>query len=873
MEAQYNPHLIEKQVQKLWQDTDAYKTTHKENAPYFYALSMFPYPSGHLHMGHVRNYTITDVIARFKRMQGYNLLHPMGWDAFGLPAENKAIATGNSPQKWTYDNINYMKKQLQRLGFCYDWSREVATCDPDYYALEQAFFIDLYEKGLVYRKKALVNWDPVDCTVLANEQVIEGRGWRSGALVEKREMTQWFIQITDYAERLLNDLDGLDGWPAQVKQMQRHWIGRSTGVEITFPVLNKDGTVDKHCAPLAIYTTRADTLFGATYVAIAAEHPLVHSILQHPDVNDTQKHAISSFVDEIKHTQVNEATIETMEKRGLATGVYVAHPLTGEPLPIWIANFVLMNYGTGAVISVPAHDARDFAFAKAYDLPIKQVIKPANNDDACDISQAAYIEKGIVINSGAYDNLESDSAIAAIASELEQNKWGKRSVNYRINDWAISRQRYWGAPIPMVHCDTCGVLPVDKATLPVRLPEEVVLDGKGSPLAKLDSFVTTKCRQCGASAKRETDTFDTFFESSWYFLHFASDTHDTMVDKQAHKWLPVNQYVGGIEHAVMHLLYARFFYKALLDLGYNLPGNEPFANLLTQGMVLADTYYSSDAKGNKQWHSPDVVAVKRTQKGTLIEARLADGTNVTSGGKSKMSKSKNNGVDPQEMIDAYGADAVRLFMMFAAPPEQSLEWSQDGVEGSYRFLKRLYAFALSLKNTDAQTSEHTQKVDTACKQVRRLIHLTIQKATDDIDRRHKFNTAVAALMEIFNHLQKLDITHTVAREVGEEGLQAVLLLLAPMTPHICDYLWQALYATTIADSTLPKVDESALAQEQVTIVVQVNGKVRASIQMPPNASKEALENAARAHPNVAKFLSGLVRKVIVVPSKLVNFVV
>ena len=813
MQADYRPDVIETAAQTWWQQHQTFRATEDTSKEKFYCLSMFPYPSGQLHMGHVRNYTIGDVISRYQRMLGKNVLQPMGWDAFGLPAENAALKHQVPPAEWTYKNIDYMRAQLQRLGLAYDWDREIATCKPDYYRWEQWLFVRLFKKGLVYNKTAAVNWDPVDQTVLANEQVIDGRGWRSGALVERREIPQWFMKITDYAEDLRNDLQQLSGWPDQVKTMQANWIGRSEGVQITFAVADSD-------EDLAVYTTRPDTLMGVSYLAIAAEHPLA---LRMAETNVQ----LQQFIEECKKTDTTEAAMETAEKKGMATGISVIHPVSGERIPVWVANFVLMGYGTGAVMSVPAHDQRDFEFAQKYDLPIRQVIAPTD-DSEIDLQQNAFTEKGRLVNSSQFTGLTSAEAFDAIADELTKQNKGERQVNYRLRDWGVSRQRYWGTPIPIIYCDHCGAVPVPETDLPVLLPEDVVVDGSGSPIKSMPEFYQCDCPECGKPARRETDTFDTFFESSWYYARFTSaDNHEAMLDQRADYWLPVDQYIGGIEHAVLHLLYARFFHKLLRDEGL-VSGDEPFKNLLTQGMVLKDG--------------------------------------------AKMSKSKGNTVDPQALIDEYGADTARLFMMFAAPPEMSLEWSDNAVEGANRFLKRLWR----------SVHEHTEKgvvkdkdLSEAATDLRRLAHQTLTKVGDDLGRRHTFNTAIAAVMELMNGLSKFTEQDTQARAVRQEVLELVVLMLAPITPHICHALWSQLgYDKAVIDAQWPEVDAEALKQDKTELMIQVNGKLRSKLMVDVNAQQADIEPLAIADENVQRYIDGkTIRKIILVPGRLINIVV
>ncbi len=866
MHEQYQPREIEAAAQSHWDAQKSFEVSEQPGKDTFYCLSMFPYPSGKLHMGHVRNYTIGDVIARYQRMQGKNVLQPMGWDAFGMPAENAAMKNKVAPAKWTYENIDYMRTQLQSLGLAVDWTREVTTCKPDYYRWEQWLFTRLYEKGVIYRKNGTVNWDPVDQTVLANEQVIDGRGWRSGALIEKREIPMYYFKITAYADELLESLDELDGWPEQVKTMQRNWIGKSRGMEISFPYdvasIGSEGV-------MKVFTTRPDTLMGATYVAVAAEHPLATLAAQ----NNAE---LQAFIDECKRGGVAEADIATQEKKGLATSLRVQHPLTGELLPVWVANYVLMNYGEGAVMAVPAHDERDFAFATKYGLPIKPVVRTSAGDETPAPWNDAYGEHGELINSGEFDGLDFDGAFDAMEAALQRKGLGQARTQFRLRDWGISRQRYWGCPIPIIHCESCGDVPVPEDQLPVVLPEDVVPDGAGSPLARMPEFYACSCPKCGAAAKRETDTMDTFVESSWYFARYASPHYDQgMVDPAAaNHWLPVDQYIGGIEHAILHLLYARFFHKLMRDEGL-VSSNEPFKNLLTQGMVIADTYYRTLENGGKDWFNPADVVVERDAKAKVIGAKLAsDGLPVEIGGTEKMSKSKNNGVDPQAMIDTYGADTCRLFMMFASPPDMSLEWSDSGVEGASRFLRRVWRLAHAHVSAGAVGQLDLASLDDEQKTVRRAIHLAIKQASQDVGQHHKFNTAIAQVMTLMNVLEKAANTRDTDRALLQEGLETVALLLAPITPHICHVLWNHLGRDgAIIDARWPTVDETALVQDSLTLVVQVNGKLRGQIEVPANASREAVEASARANENVVRFTEGLtIRKVIVVPGKLVNIV-
>jgi leucyl-tRNA synthetase len=854
MQQQYPFKQIEQEAQQYWEANQTFAASENTTKPKYYCLSMFPYPSGRLHMGHVRNYTIGDVLSRFHKMKGFNVMQPMGWDAFGLPAENAAIKNNTAPAKWTYENIKHMKAQLKQLGLGVDWAREIATCKPEYYKWEQWLFTELFKKGLIYKKTSTVNWDPVDGTVLANEQVIDGRGWRSGALVEKRDIPQYFMKITAYAEELLNDLDKLDGWPEQVKTMQRNWIGKSYGCEVEFPIVGQSGN-------LKVYTTRPDTLMGATYVAVAAEHALATLAAQ-------SNPALAEFIAECKRGSVAEADVATAEKKGMDTGLFVTHPLNGEQLPVWVANYVLMGYGEGAVMAVPAHDERDFEFAEKYNLPLKPVIIPSNWKDS-EIHDTATMGKkglprpmlklvgndseaglltwnrwvtsladyGILFNSGQFNGLNFEHASDAISSALSAKNLGKKRTQYRLRDWGVSRQRYWGCPIPIIHCATCGEVPVPLAQLPVVLPENVVMDGVGSPIKKDPSFYETTCPTCNGQASRETDTLDTFFESSWYFARYASfDSNKAMVDERANYWLPVDQYVGGIEHAILHLLYARFFNKLMRDVGL-IKNDEPFTKLLTQGMVLKDG--------------------------------------------SKMSKSKGNTVDPQELIDTYGADTARLFMMFAAPPDQSLEWADSGVEGASRFLKRLWKACYEHVQLGEIAAYTTGELSSELKNLRLQLHQAIEKIDDDYGRRHSFNTAISSVMELMNALAKIEGSDTITRSVRQEVLQNVVLLLSPIVPHICQALWQELCnknnspASHILQALWPIADKTAMVQDNIDYVVQVNGKLRGNLSVPRETAKAAIEQLAISQDFVTKFLvdGATVRKIIVVPNKLVNVVI
>lgn len=816
MDESYQPHKIEQQVQSHWEQANTFKATEDASREKFYCLSMFPYPSGRLHMGHVRNYTIGDVISRYQRMLGKNVLQPMGWDAFGLPAENAALKNKVPPAKWTHENIAYMRQQLKRLGFAYDWQRELATCTPEYYRWEQWLFTRLLAKGLVYKKKAMVNWDPIDQTVLANEQVIDGRGWRSGALVERREISQWFLKITDYADELLDCVQSLSGWPEQVRTMQSNWIGRSQGLQFNFQVVGD-------LAAIEVYTTRPDTLMGVTYVAIAAEHELAsHAAQNNPEV--------AEFIEQCKRGKVAEADINTADKVGIATGLFAIHPISGEQLPVWIANFVLIEYGTGAVMSVPAHDQRDWEFASKYSLPVKPVVYPDQQSQEVDFSEQAFTEYGVLKNSGKWTGMTSQQAFVAISETIEALNHGKRTVNYRLRDWGISRQRYWGCPIPVIYCDDCGTVPVPEQDLPVTLPTDVEVTGAGSPLAAMQKFTQVKCPICGKPARRETDTFDTFFESSWYYARYCSvDNSTSMLDERANYWLPVDQYVGGIEHAVLHLLYARFFHKLMRDEGL-IASDEPFTHLLTQGMVLKDG--------------------------------------------SKMSKSKGNTVDPEQLIERFGADTVRIFTMFAAPPEHSLEWVDTGVDGAARFLKKLWRFVYQHLQTQSNAALDVMQLTPEQRDLRHKIHTTIQKVTRAIGERYTFNTAIAANMELLNQLTAYSDQTEQDHAVLREGIEAIVLMLAPIVPHITAQLWQHLGHTRIEDQAWPDYDESALAQENIELIVQVNGKLRDKIKIAASADDKAVEAEALSSAKVQAFIEGrAIKKVIVVKGRLVNIVI
>ena len=869
IDPEYQASAIEPTVQQDWEARKAFKVADSVEGPRRYILSMFPYPSGKLHMGHVRNYTIGDVISRFHRLKGETVLQPMGWDAFGLPAENAAIAHQVAPAKWTFENIAYMRDQLKKLGLSVDWDREFATCTPEYYHWEQWLFVQLYKKGLIYRKLSTVNWDPVDQTVLANEQVENGRGWRSGALVEKRDIPMYYFRITDYAQELLDDLDTLkDGWPQQVLTMQRNWIGRSQGMDVTFPSANPNVYADA----LTVYTTRPDTLMGVSYVAVAAEHPIA---LKAAENNDTLK----AFIEECRMGSVAEADLATAEKKGMATGLFVQHPVTNEQVPVWIANYVLMSYGSGAVMGVPAHDERDFEFANKFGLPITQVIDNAKEGDGEYDAQNWHdwygVKEGTLINSGAFNGLTIQQAYDALLAKLQPQELANPKVQFRLRDWGVSRQRYWGCPIPMINCDKCGQVTVPEEQLPVVLPTDVVPDGSGNPLNKMPEFYETKCPSCGGDARRETDTLDTFVESSWYYARYASPdfTGGLVKPEAAQTWLPVNQYIGGVEHAILHLLYARFFHKLMRDEGV-VQGNEPFTNLLTQGMVLADTFYREADSGKKTWFNPADIELEKDEKGRIISAKYqGDGQEVVVGGQEKMSKSKNNGIDPQAIIDQYGADTARVFMMFAAPPDQSLEWSDAGVEGSNRFLKRVWRLTTGfLEKGNSAAVIDTTKLSTDAQDLRRKTHETIQKVGDDIERRHAFNTAIAALMELLNASNKFEAKDDNDVAVAREAIITLLTLLAPFAPHLSQTLL-AEFGIDLTTVLFPTVDESALTRNTQTIVVQVNGKLRGKLDVSVDASKDELLALAKALPEVQQFLTGPTKKEIVVPNKLVNLVV
>ena len=849
MQPPYDPRSIEQEAQAFWAEKGSFRVAEDPAKPKFYCLSMFPYPSGKLHMGHVRNYTIGDVLTRHYRMRGFNVLQPMGWDAFGLPAENAAMANKVPPAKWTRDNIAYMKRQLQGLGFALDWERELATCDASYYKWNQWLFTRLFRKGLAYKKTGVVNWDPVDQTVLANEQVIDGRGWRTGAPVEKREIPMYFFRITAYAEALLEALGAMPGWPEQVKLMQKNWIGRSEGVRIGFPY-----QLEGEAQTLWVFTTRADTLMGATFMAVAAEHPIAAFAAQ----NDAK---LAAFVEECKRGAVMEADLAQLEKKGMPTGLMCTHPVSGKKLPVWVGNYVLMGYGEGAVMGVPAHDERDYAFALKYGLPIECVIRHPAGDAVPEPWQAAYAEYGTCINSGKYDGLDYAAAVDAIAADLKAKNLGEKQVQWRLRDWGISRQRYWGCPVPIVHCPSCGDVPVPDDQLPVKLPEDLVPDGTGNPLAKMPAFYETTCPSCGKPARRETDTMDTFVDSSWYFARFACPDNDrAMLDRRARYWMPVDQYIGGIEHAILHLLYSRFFTRVLKEEKL-LTVDEPFTNLLTQGMVLAESYYS-DAGGRREWINPANVEVTRDAKGKIVAAKTRDGREAVFDGIGTMSKSKNNGVDPQALIDKYGADTARFYIIFASPPTNTLEWSDESVEGSFRFLRRVWAYAQKVLAGAAPAGEH--------KATRHEVHSVLRQANYDLGK-HQFNTVASATMKILNALEAIPGRNA----VSEEGLSILLRLLAPITPHISHHLWRALgFGADVLAAPWPEPDAKALEQDVTEYVLQVNGKTRGKLQAPAAADRGALESLVRTSDVVKKYIADqVIRKIIIVPGRLINIVV
>ena len=861
LDATYNPAKIEREAQQYWNDNKTFEVSEDPDKEKFYCLAMFPYPSGKLHMGHVRNYTITDVIARYQKMQGKNVLQPMGWDAFGLPAENAAIQNNTAPAKWTHENIAYMKAQLKSLGFGIDWSRELATCEPDYYKWEQWFFTKLYEKGLVYKKTSAVNWCPNDATVLANEQVIDGCCWRCDTPVERKEIPQWFIRITDYAEQLLDDLDELEHWPEQVKTMQRNWIGKSRGVNVTFDLSESAGEHNH----FDVYTTRPDTLMGVTYLTLATQHPIALEAAKNNS-------ALANFIDQCRLQQVSEAEMATMDKVGMDTGITAIHPLTGNSVPVWVGNYVLMDYGSGAVMAVPGHDQRDYEFAKNYNLIITQVVIALGNEE-CSIEDKAFTEKGTLINSGKYDGLAFDAAFEAISADLMDIDHGSVTTNYRLRDWGVSRQRYWGTPIPMYNLAEGGEIAVPLDRLPVILPVDVEMDGIQSPIKADKNWRITEFN--GQAVEHETDTFDTFMESSWYHARFTcSDLNSAMLDpKRADYWLPVDQYVGGIEHAILHLLYARFYHKLLRDEGL-VSSNEPFKSLLCQGMVLAESFYK-EIDGRKTWLAPSEITVERDEIGRTIKAiEIKSGDTVNSGGITKMSKSKNNGVDPQTAINKQGADTVRLFTMFAAPPEQTLEWSDEGVSGAHRFLRKLWKMVHEHLEANVSIPLNSANLNQQQRDLRRKTHETINKVNDDFGRRNTFNTAIAAVMELLNEVAKHGGTENQSIAVRHEALTSAVLLLSPIAPHICHALWQVLgNSESVADASWPSVDEKALVRSTITLVLQVNGKVRGKIEVAADISKQEIEQIALADENVQRFIEGnTIRKIIVVPGRLINIV-
>jgi leucyl-tRNA synthetase len=874
MEERYDPAAVERAAQTFWNDHRVFEAREGDataRADKFYCLSMFPYPSGRLHMGHVRNYTIGDVLTRFQKMQGKSVMQPMGWDAFGLPAENAAIKNKVPPAKWTYDNIAYMKKQLQSLGFALDWSREIATCDPKYYRWNQWLFLRMLEKGIAYRRTGVVNWDPVDQTVLANEQVIDGRGWRTGAIVEKREIPMYYLGITAYADELLADLEKLPDWPERVKTMQANWIGKSEGCEIAFPYAPETRALMGADGALKVFTTRADTIFGATYMAVAAEHPLALAA----GANNPK---LQAFIDECRRGSTMEADIATQEKKGMRTGYAVLHPFTGKPVEVWVANYVLMGYGEGAVMGVPAHDERDFEFATKNGLAIVMVVQSKSGayTDVVAPWIDAYCEYGITANSGEFSGLEFQAAVDAIAKALEQRGLGRKRIQFRLRDWGISRQRYWGCPIPIVHCKSCGEVPVPDDQLPVVLPESLVPDGSGNPLNKTPSFYECACPKCGKPARRETDTMDTFVDSSWYFLRFAcSDSANKMVDPRVKYWLPVDQYIGGIEHAILHLLYSRFWTKVMRDLKL-IELDEPFKNLLTQGMVLHHIYYREPAPGKRDYFNPADVEVllgaDGERKGAIL---LTDNQPVQWDGLGTMSKSKNNGVDPTELVEKMGADTSRLFMMFTAPPEQTLEWSEEGVQGSFRFIRRLWKAVYDHVQSGEHVALDAAQLTAAQKDLRRVAHQTLGKVTDDLGRRRAFNTAVAAVMELLNAITRFDDKSEQGRAVVHEALEIAVMSLSPMIPHVTHGLWQELgHTRALAEERWWQPDSAALAQDSIEVVVQVNGKLRGRVVIATNADEAAARAAALGDANVVKFVEDKpIRKFVYVPGRLINLVV
>ena len=863
----YNPGEIEPKVQEQWERDDAFRAVENPDREKFYCLSMLPYPSGALHMGHVRNYTIGDVISRYHRMCGRNVLQPMGWDAFGLPAENAAIKNNTAPARWTYANIENMREKFKRLGFAYDWSREVTTCKPEYYRWEQQMFTRLMRKGLAYRKDSEVNWDPVDQTVLANEQVVDGRGWRSGAVVERKSIPQWFLKITDYAEELLQGLDELEGWPDAVKTMQRNWIGRSEGAEFEMMLCDENGTPDQQGRGIRVFTTRPDTSFGMTYAVLAPEHPLVADI-----TTKECSAAVADFVEQAgKATEEDRLAVgAALEKRGVFTGAYLYNPFTRKPVPLYLADYVLMGYGTGAIMAVPGQDQRDWDFAVSHGLPIIRTVAPPEGWEG-----EAYIEDGPAINSEWLDGLEVAEAKEKAISWLEAEGLGERKVNYRLRDWGVSRQRYWGCPIPVIYCESCGAVPVPEDQLPVVLPEDVMFMGVQSPIKADPEWRKTNCPECGAPAERETDTFDTFMESSWYYARYCCPDADSQLDDRARYWLPVDQYIGGIEHAILHLMYFRFYHKLMRDAGM-VDSDEPATRLLCQGMVVADTYYREEENGSIHWFNSAEIDVERDSKGRPIGATLqSDGAPVHLGGTEKMSKSKNNGVDPEGLMDRYGADTVRLFSVSDSPPHQSLEWSDSGVEGASRFLRRVWSQVMSHVERGACEELDPEKLDSGQKEIRRLLHDTIAKVSDDISRRYTFNTAIAAVMELTNHLARFDARSGQSRAVVQEAWMNIIRLMAPITPHICEELWAALGGKgQLCEAAWPVADEAARERTQVTLVVQINGKLRARLELEPGATQEQAMEQALAIDNVHRYMDGkAVRKVIHIPDRLLNIVV
>jgi leucyl-tRNA synthetase len=863
MQERYEPAAIEAEAQHYWNEHHSFQAKEDDSREKYYCLCMFPYPSGRLHMGHVRNYTIGDVLARFMRMNGRNVLQPMGWDAFGLPAENAAMANGVPPAKWTLDNIAHMKAQLKSLGYGLDWKRELTTCLPEYYRWNQWLFLRMLEKGIAYQKTGVVNWDPVDKTVLANEQVIDGCGWRTGAPVEKREIPMYYLKITAYAEDLLDSLKDMTDWPERVRTMQANWIGRSEGLRLGFPHDMGEGGV------LHAFTTRADTIMGVTFCAVAAEHPLA----AHAARDDAK---LAAFIDECKRGPALEAELATQEKKGMPTGLYVRHPISDEAIPVWVGNYVLMSYGDGAVMGVPAHDERDFEFAKKYGLPIKQVIEVPGHPYSLSAWQPWYSEHGRCVNSGRYDGLEYEAAVAAVAADLSVKGLGEKRVIWRLRDWGISRQRYWGCPIPIIHCRRCGAVPVPDEQLPVVLPVDLVPDGSGNPLLKDAAFLNVKCPRCGADARRETDTMDTFVDSSWYFLRFAcADNDQAMLDYRVQYWLPVDQYIGGIEHAILHLLYARFWTRFMNEMGA-VPFKEPFARMFTQGMVLNEVFYRKPESGRVQYFNPADVTVT-TDKITQLRVAVlrADGKEVESGGVVTMSKSKNNGVDPQVLVDEFGADTARLFIMFAAPPTQTLEWSDEGVQGAYRFIKRLWKAVYDHVSQGPAAPLDQAALSETQRGMRRQAHQTLAKVTDDIGRRRTINTAIAAVMELLNALAKFPHVSPQDRSVAQEALEIAVQGLSPIIPHVTHALWRHLgHRTALIDESWLQVDADALQTSTRQMVVQVNGKLRAHISVAVDADEAAVRAAALADANVRKFMGGApARKVIIVPGKLVNIVV